>query len=88
MPIKDGYRTCRDIRDWESAHRYPRTPIIALSANVMADVIDKCAQAGFNKYVTKPVDFRELCDAMMDLLDKTKPHHLMHHTSHYVKPHH
>jgi CheY-like chemotaxis protein len=44
-------------------------PIIALSANVMADVLDKCVQAGFNSYVTKPVDFKNLSEAMSNLLD-------------------
>ena len=45
------------------------TAIIALSANVMADVLDKCVQAGFSNYVTKPVDFKALSTAMGDLLD-------------------
>ena len=44
-------------------------PIIALSANVMADVLDKCVHAGFNSYVTKPVDFKNLSEAMSSLLD-------------------
>jgi CheY-like chemotaxis protein len=69
MPNKDGYQTCRDIRNWEAANSYPRMPIIALSANVMADVLDKCVQAGFNSYVTKPVDFKNLSEAMSNLLD-------------------
>jgi len=69
MPRKDGYQTCREIRAWEASHAYPRMPIIALSANVMADVLDKCVQAGFNSYVTKPVDFKLLSEAMSNLLD-------------------
>lgn len=69
MPRKDGYQTCREIRTWESKHGFSRMPIIALSANVMADVLDKCVQAGFNSYVTKPVDFKNLSEAMSNLLD-------------------
>lgn len=69
MPRKDGYQTCREIRQWEAKQNLPRMPIIALSANVMADVLDKCVQAGFNSYVTKPVDFKALSKAMSDLLD-------------------
>lgn len=69
MPRKDGYQTCREIRIWEAANSYPRMPIIALSANVMADVLEKCIQAGFNSYVTKPVDFKNLSEAMGNLLD-------------------
>jgi CheY-like chemotaxis protein len=69
MPRKDGYQTCREIRAWEAANSHPRMPIIALSANVMADVLEKCVKAGFNSYVTKPVDFKNLSEAMSNLLD-------------------
>jgi CheY-like chemotaxis protein len=69
MPNKDGYETCREIRQWEKNESLPRMPIIALSANVMADVMEKCVKAGFNSYVTKPVDFKSLSTTMGDLLD-------------------
>jgi len=39
-------------------------PIIALSANVMSDVHDKCVAAGFSDYITKPVDFIDLSRAL------------------------
>lgn len=64
MPRKDGYQACREIRQWEKECRYTAKPIIALSANVMSDVQDKCVAAGFSDYVTKPVDFIELSRAM------------------------
>jgi CheY-like chemotaxis protein len=64
MPRKDGYQACREIRQWESQGGHPRMPIIALSANVMSDVHDKCVTAGFSDYVTKPVDFIDLSRAM------------------------
>ncbi|KAK6086896.1 hsp90-like protein [Seiridium cupressi] len=64
MPRKDGYEACRDIRRWEKKNKYNKMPIIALSANVMSDVQDKCVEAGFSDYVTKPVDFIDLSTAM------------------------
>jgi signal transduction histidine kinase/CheY-like chemotaxis protein len=64
MPRKDGYQACREIRGWEVQNNLRRMPIIALSANVMSDVHDKCVQAGFSDYVTKPVDFIDLSTAM------------------------
>ncbi|GJN84949.1 autoinducer 2 sensor kinase/phosphatase luxQ [Purpureocillium lilacinum] len=64
MPRKDGYQACREIRQWEEASQLPKMPIIALSANVMSDVQDKCISAGFSDYVTKPVDFIDLSRAM------------------------
>ncbi|KAG9244302.1 hypothetical protein BJ878DRAFT_567680 [Calycina marina] len=73
MPRKDGHQTCRDIREWEANNKFTRMPIIALSANVMADVLQKCVQAGFNSYVTKPIDFKELSAAMSNLLDPSSP---------------
>ncbi|POR37398.1 Peroxide stress-activated histidine kinase mak1 [Tolypocladium paradoxum] len=64
MPRKDGYQACREIRQWERAGDFSKMPIIALSANVMSDVQEKCIAAGFSDYVTKPVDFIDLSRAM------------------------
>ncbi|WYZ37458.1 hypothetical protein EsH8_II_000964 [Colletotrichum jinshuiense] len=64
MPRKDGYQACREIRQWEKGNGFRKLPIIALSANVMSDVQDKCVAAGFSDYVTKPVDFIDLSRAM------------------------
>jgi len=80
MPNKDGYQTCKEVRKWEKKNRYPHSPIIALSANVLGDVYQKCVEAGFNSYMTKPVDFKELSAvlmAFMDPSDPSKPHELM-----------
>lgn len=73
MPNKDGYQTCKEIRKWERKHKYPHLPIIALSANVLGDVYAKCVEAGFNSYVTKPVDFKELSGVMEQFLDPEEP---------------
>ena len=84
MPNKDGYQTCKEIRKWEKKKSYPHLPIIALSANVLGDVYQKCIDAGFNSYITKPVDFKELSTVLMtfmDPTDPTKPHAFMKHTS-------
>lgn len=69
MPNKDGYQACRELRAWERSNSYLAKPILALSANVMADVIDKCKAAGFTHYITKPVDFKVLSSVIGDLLD-------------------
>jgi len=80
MPNKDGYRTCKEIRRWERKSKYSHLPIIALSANVLGDVYSKCVDAGFNSYVTKPVDFKELSAVMVNFLepeDPNRPHQFM-----------
>lgn len=80
MPNKDGYQTCKEIRKWEKKHKVAGLPIIALSANVLGDVYQKCVDAGFNSYMTKPVDFKELSGLLMgfmDPVDASRPHELM-----------
>ncbi|CAI6334573.1 unnamed protein product [Periconia digitata] len=80
MPNKDGYQACKEIRRWEKKNGHRHHPIIALSANVLGDVYAKCVEAGFNSYVTKPVEFKELSMVMtkfLDPVDKNKPPEFM-----------
>ncbi|KAL1895359.1 hypothetical protein Cpir12675_003266 [Ceratocystis pirilliformis] len=64
MPRKDGYQACQDVRAWEKRAGALPMPFIALSANVMPDVQDRCSQSGFTDYITKPVDFVKLSRTM------------------------
>ncbi|KAK3114759.1 hypothetical protein LTR53_006576 [Teratosphaeriaceae sp. CCFEE 6253] len=73
MPNKDGYQTCKEIRRWERKNKAAALPIIALSANVLGDVYQKCVEAGFNSYITKPVDFKELSQVLMMFMDPSEP---------------
>ena len=73
MPNKDGYQTAKEIRQWERDNKYPHIPIIALSANVLGDVHEKCASSGFNSYLTKPVDFKDLGTVLMTFMDPSDP---------------
>ncbi|CAG8537246.1 9659_t:CDS:10 [Paraglomus occultum] len=72
MPLKDGYGTTEEIRKWESENLKPGSelpiPIIALSANVMTDVAERCLEAGFTAYVSKPVNFAALSDVIRRVL--------------------
>ncbi|RMF18151.1 MAG: response regulator [Gammaproteobacteria bacterium] len=53
MPIMDGYEASRLIRQ---RPEYDRTPIIAVTANVMRGDKEKCFGAGMNDYITKPYE--------------------------------
>ena len=89
MPNKDGYQTCKEIRQWEKQNKYPHAPIIALSANVLGDVYQKCVEAGFNSYMTKPVDFKELSACLMTFMDPSdpsKPHDFMKQKNTHARP--
>lgn len=71
MPRKDGFQATSEIRQHEREYNWPPVPIVALSANVMSDVAERCQAAGFSRYVSKPVDFRELSATIKDLLPNT-----------------
>jgi CheY-like chemotaxis protein len=55
MPIMDGYSATRAIRAMEKETGRPRIPIIALTASVLAEALDKAIDAGCDAYVVKPV---------------------------------
>ncbi|KAF9581491.1 hypothetical protein BGW38_001469, partial [Lunasporangiospora selenospora] len=71
MPGKDGYAATREIRQFEDETLNSgenRIPILALSANVMANVAEQCMRSGFTSYLSKPVEFRKLSEALRKYL--------------------
>ena len=59
MPEMDGLQATRLIRALELPHA-KETPIIAMTANVFREDIEKCLEAGMNDHVGKPLDFDEV----------------------------
>jgi CheY-like chemotaxis protein len=56
-------------------HADPRTahiPVVALSANAMPRDIEKGLQAGFFRYITKPIKINEFMDALGETLEFSK----------------
>jgi PAS domain S-box-containing protein len=54
MPVMDGMEAARRIRDLDTVVR--EIPIVALTANVMAEEIASCREAGMNDHLAKPID--------------------------------
>ncbi len=55
LPGKDGFALLQEIRD--SAHSTLR--VIALTAHAMSGDRERAMQAGFDGYITKPIDIRQ-----------------------------
>ncbi|MGB0720763.1 MAG: PAS domain S-box protein [Gammaproteobacteria bacterium] len=60
MPRMDGYQLAQAIREAEKQHARGRTPLIALTANVMKGEAERCQAAGMDGYLAKPVPLSEL----------------------------
>jgi CheY-like chemotaxis protein len=69
MPVMDGVTASRAIRSEEAAAGRPRTPIIALTANVMRDQVQAYVAAGMDDVVAKPIEVGRLIAAMEGALD-------------------
>ena len=67
MPEMDGYESTRRIR----ALNLPRAkdiPIIAMTANVFREDIEKCLDAGMNGHIGKPIDLERLFEILKTYL--------------------
>ena len=60
MPEMDGLDATAAIRALEREQGRARMPVIALTANAMAEEIERCRAAGTDAHVAKPVNWPEL----------------------------
>lgn len=61
MPVMDGLEATRRLR---KIKRFSKIPIIALTASVGDDGRDKCLEAGCTEHLAKPIQSRELFEAI------------------------
>jgi signal transduction histidine kinase/DNA-binding response OmpR family regulator/PAS domain-containing protein len=72
MPEMDGYEATRRIRSHEAEMRKKAqlpeqakgVPIIAMTANVFREDIERCLKAGMNSHIGKPLDFYDLLEKL------------------------
>ncbi len=67
MPVMDGLVATRAIR---TLPRHKATPILAMTANVLASDIQACLAAGMNAHVAKPIDPGSLYDTLVAWLPR------------------
>ncbi|MDR0495277.1 MAG: response regulator, partial [Treponema sp.] len=66
MPKMDGIETAKNIRELGYAH-----PMIALTANALAGQAEMFLEGGFDGFISKPIDIRQL-DASLNKLIRDK----------------
>jgi len=67
MPEMDGYEATRCIRELDLP-KARTIPIIAMTANVFKEDVEKCFEAGMNGHIGKPLDFDEVLDKLRTYL--------------------
>jgi len=70
MPEMDGYDATRRIR----ALNIPQAktiPIIAMTANVFREDVERCLESGMNGHVGKPIDFDEVLNMLRSYWDNS-----------------
>ena len=69
MPELDGYEATRQIRALDVAYA-KIVPIIAMTANVFREDVEKCLESGMNGHIGKPLDFDEVIGTLKKNLRK------------------
>jgi CheY-like chemotaxis protein len=69
MPIMDGLAATAAIRAFEQRMDRPRTPLIMLSANAMAQHLQEAQEAGADLHLAKPITAASLLDAIGKVLE-------------------
>lgn len=63
MPVMDGYEATKRIRNSNNLLG-KAIPIIAMSANAFQEDINRSLQAGMNAHISKPLDMKQLIEAL------------------------
>lgn len=67
MPVMDGLEATTRIRRGEAGEHYREIPIIAMTANALAEDEARCLNAGMNKYLSKPIDIHKLAETVHEI---------------------
>ncbi|WP_460118456.1 hybrid sensor histidine kinase/response regulator [Pseudomonas sp. S2_C03] len=60
MPILDGFSATQQLRAWEVSNQRVRTPVVALTAHILAEHKERARQAGMDGHMAKPVELSQL----------------------------
>ena len=60
MPVLDGFSATQQLRAWEVGNQRTRTPVVALTAHILAEHKERARQAGMDGHMAKPVELSQL----------------------------
>lgn len=60
MPVLDGFSATQQLRAWEAANQRQRTPVVALTAHILAEHKERARLAGMDGHMAKPVELSQL----------------------------
>lgn|GEM_PF-4170141 len=67
MPVMNGYDASRRIRVFDQ-----KTPIVAMSADIVKGVSNKAIEAGMNAYISKPFDPARMLKTIKNMISQDK----------------
>jgi CheY-like chemotaxis protein len=67
MPVMDGYEATKKIRALDIPQA-KTARIIAMTANVFRDDIERCHDVGMNNHIGKPLDFEEVVGKLLEYM--------------------
>ena len=71
MPEMGGIETLRAIRNLEGAY-YKNLPVVAVTATAMNGIREMFEAAGFQSYIPKPIDIKQLEDVVLRFISSDK----------------
>ncbi|WP_110971372.1 hybrid sensor histidine kinase/response regulator [Pseudomonas huaxiensis] len=76
MPILDGFSATQQLRAWEASTQSPHTPVVALTAHILAEHKERARLAGMDGHMSKPVELsqlRELIEHWVARREQSRP---------------
>ena len=73
MPEVDGLSATRLLREKERVLQGPRTPVIMLTANALAEHVEESRKAGADRHLAKPIRAAELLAAVEAVVGEPAP---------------
>ena len=70
MPIKNGFQTSQEIRNYKDPN-IKNIPIIAMTAHLVEDVLQRCDKSGMNDCISKPFQIEMLYKKIFETINST-----------------